>query len=270
MRIAMASVLLTVAVAGCGSADTEREAVSPLAHAASATQAASSARMTFQTVGEIAGQTVKGTGSGLVRFKPPKAQLTFKMSAAGQAFALDEVLDGTTLYMKLPKEAAAGIPDGKTWLKLDLNKASGGAFSGMLGQSQDPASQLKLLSELAGAKAVGKETIDGAATTHYHGEVDYRRLAKSGPPELRKAAKLAVKVMDDARVPVDAWIDGQNRVRRQKLEVIVKPSPNAAAQKQTVTIGYSDFGADTSGIQAPDASDTYDATDEAAAQLNIK
>src|SRR5205823_11968102 len=101
MRVAIASVALAVAVAGCGSVDTEREAVSPLAHAVSATEAESSARMTFQTVGEIEGQTVKGTGSGIVQFKPPKAQLTLKMTAAGQTFAIEEVMDGTTLYMKL-------------------------------------------------------------------------------------------------------------------------------------------------------------------------
>jgi len=39
------------------------------------------------------------------------------------------------------------------------------------------------------------------------------------------------------------------------------------AQKQTITIGFSDFGADTSGITAPKASDTYDATEEAAGAI---
>ena len=186
MRIVTALLVLAAAVAGCGSADTEQEAVNPLAHAVSATQAESSARMTFQSVGEVAGQTVKGTGSGIVQFKPAKAQLNFKTSAAGQTIAIDEILDGTTLYMKLPKAASAGIPGGKTWIKLDLDKASGGAFSGAMSQSQDPAAQLKLLSELADAKAVGKETIDGSPTTHYHGEIDYRR---SRAPVQRRCAR---------------------------------------------------------------------------------
>jgi hypothetical protein len=268
MRIAIASLALAAAVAGCGSADVEREAVNPLARAVSSTQAESSARMTFQSVSEIQGQTIKGTGSGLVQFKPPKVQLNFKTSVAGQTIAIDEVLDGTTLYMKLPKEAGANIPGGKTWLKLDLDKATGGAISGAMSQSQDPAAQLKLLSQLAGAKSVGQETIDGTATTHYRGELDYRRLAKSGPRELRKAAQLALRVMDDPTVPVDVWLDDQNRVRRQRLALNMKPAGGTPAQKQTVTIGYSDFGADTSGIEAPSASDTYDATDEAADQLS--
>lgn len=270
MRLAFASLVLAAAVAGCGSADVEREAVNPLAQAVSATQAETSARMTFQSVGEVGGQTVKGTGSGLVQFKPVKAQLSVQANAAGQAITIDEVMDGATLYMKLPKEAAGGIPGGKTWLKLDLDKVSGGALSGVMGQSQDPAAQLKLLSQLAGAKEVGKETIDGTETTHYHGELDYRKVAKSGPPEMRKAAQIALKVMDDTTVPVDVWLDDQNRVRRQELVLKTKAAGGAPAQKQSITVGYSDFGADTSGIKPPAEADTYDATNLAAGQLNIK
>jgi len=268
MRIAIAPLLLAVAVGGCGS-DTEKEAVQPLSAAVSATQAESSARMTFQTVGEVQGQSVKGTGSGVIQFKPAKAQLSLNMSAAGQKIAMDEVMDGTTLYMKLPKEALNGIPKGKSWIKVDLDKASGGALSGVMSQSQDPAAQLKLLSEIAGAKAVGKETIGGAETTHYHGVVDYRKVAKSGPAEMRKAAKLALTVMDDPKVPVDVWVDGQNRVRQEKLTLAMHPD-NAPAQKQTMTIGFSDFGADTSGIQAPAESETYDVTEAVAGQVNTK
>src|SRR6185295_19436433 len=121
MRIAIASLVLAVSFAGCGgsSNDTEREAVNPLAKAVSATQAESSARMTLQTVGDVAGQSIKGNGSGIVQFKPPKAQLNLKMSAAGQEVSIDEVMDGTTMYMKLPKEAMAGVPDRKSWIKFD-------------------------------------------------------------------------------------------------------------------------------------------------------
>ena len=116
MRIAIASLALTVALVGCGSSSdgTEREAVNPLAKAVSATQAESSARMTFTTEGDVAGTSIKGNGSGIVQFKPPKAQLNLKMSAAGQELSIDEVMDGTTMYMKLPKEAMTGVPGGKS------------------------------------------------------------------------------------------------------------------------------------------------------------
>jgi hypothetical protein len=262
MRIAIASLVLAAAVAGCGSADTEQEAVNPLAHAVSATQAANSARLTIQNTGEIAGQTVKGDGSGIVQFKPAKAGVNVKMSLAGQTLEVDEVLNGTTMYMKLPKEAMAGVPGGKSWIKLDLDKATGGAVSGAMSASQDPASQLKLLSALAGVKEVGKDKLDGEQTTHYHGELDYRQVAKSGPQDLRKAAELALKVMENPTIPVDVWIDDAGRVRRQRLELNTKAVSGSPAQKQTMTIGYSDFGVDASGIKAPSDADAYDATAE--------
>src|SRR3954447_19774455 len=270
MRIAIASLVLTVALAGCGSSsdDTEREAVNPLAKAVSATQSESTARMTFTTEGDVAGQSIKGDGSGIVQLKPPKAQLNLKTSVAGQDISIDEVMDGTTMYMKLPKEAMAGVPGGKTWIKLDLDKASGGALSGAMNASQDPASQLKLLSALAGVKEVGKEKIGGEQTTHYHGELDYKQVAKSGPQDLRKAAELALKVMADTTIPVDVWLDDQGRVRRQRLELNTKAVSGSPAQKQTMTIGYSDFGVDASSIKAPADADAYDATAETAAQMD--
>jgi hypothetical protein len=272
MRIAIASLVLAVVVAGCGSSSdgTEREAVNPLAKAVSATQAESTARMTFTTQGAVAGQSIKGDGSGIVQFKPPKAQLNLKMSAAGQDISIDEVMDGTTMYMRLPKEAMAGVPGGKSWIKLDLDKASGGALSGAMNASQDPASQLKLLTALAGAKEVGKEKIGGEQTTHYHGRLDYEQVAKSGPQDLRKAAALALKVMANPTIPVDVWVDGKGRVRRQRLQLDTKAVSGSPAQKQTMTIGYSDFGVDASKIKAPADSDAYDATQDAAEQLKIK
>jgi hypothetical protein len=270
MRIAIAFLSLAVALVGCGSSgsdDPEREAVNPLARAVSATQAASTARMTFTTEGEVSGQSIKGNGSGIVQFKPPKAQLNLKMSAAGQEISIDEVMDGTTMYMKLPKEAMAGVPGGKSWIKLDLDKASGGAISGAMNATQDPSSQLRLLSALSDAKEVGKEKIGGDETTHYHGELDYQQVAKSGPQELRKAAELALKVMEDTTVPVDVWVDGSGRVRRQKLALNTKAVSGSPAQKQTMTIGYSDFGVDASSIKAPSDADAYDATEQAAAAM---
>ena len=266
MRIAIASLALTLALAGCGgsSDDTEREAVNPLARAVSATQAESTARMTFKTQGEVSGQTIAGDGSGIVQFKPPKAQLNLKMSAAGQQVSIDEVMDGTTMYMKLPKEAMAGVPGGKTWIKLDLDRASGGAITGAMSASQDPSSQLQLLTALAGAKQVGKEKIGGEQTTHYHGDLDYEKVAKSGPQELRKTAEMALKVMSGTTVPVDVWIDDAGRVRQQRLVLNTKAVSGSPAQKQTMTIGYSDFGVDASSIKPPSDSDAYDATEEAA------
>jgi hypothetical protein len=269
MRLPIAFLVLAAVLAGCGSSsnDTEREAVNPLAKAVSATQAESTARMTFTTEGDVAGTSVKGNGSGIVQFKPPKAQLNLKMSAAGQDVSIDEVMDGTTMYMKLPKEAMAGVPGGKSWIKLDLDKATGGAVSGAMSASQDPASQLKLLSVLAGAKEVGKEKIGGEQTTHYHGELDYNEVAKSGPRELRKSAELALKVVENPKVPVDVWIDDAGRVRQQRLELNTKAVSGSPAQKQTMTIGYSDFGVDASSIKAPSDADAYDATKETASQV---
>src|SRR3954471_17074375 len=166
-------VVLAAAVAGRGSVDAEQEAVNPLAQAVSATQSENSARMTMQTTGEVAGQILKGNGSGAVQFKPPRARPELQRQR-GRPVVRDR--RGARRDDALHKAAQGGEvrhPGRESWIKLDLDKPSGGAFYGVSSQSQGSAAQLKRLSELAGTKAVSKETIDFIQTAHYHGEVDY-------------------------------------------------------------------------------------------------
>jgi hypothetical protein len=73
--------------------------------------------------------------------------------------------------------------------------------------------------------------------------------------------------MANTKIPVDVWIDDQGRVRQQQLELNTKAVGGSPAQKQTMTIGYSDFGVDASSIKAPADSDAYDATAETAAAI---
>jgi LppX/LprAFG-like lipoprotein len=266
-----ASLLLLAALGAtaCGG-DAVRNAVDPVAEAATATQRQSSAQVKITTVGDVGGVALHGEGSGVIRFKPSGAALTMTVSAAGQDIKIDEVMDGATMYMRLPAEARQGLPDGKEWMKLDLDRATGGAVGGALGQSQDPASMLKMLRSVADAKDVGRERVGGVDTTHYHGVMDYAETAKSGPPELRKAAQLSLKYSASPTTPVDVWIDGSKRIRRQKIVLAMKAIQGTPAQTQTMTIDYGPYGVDTSQIKAPSGEKTFDATDATAQALNTE
>jgi hypothetical protein len=265
----MRASLLLLAAAGataCGG-DAVRDAVDPIAEAATATQRQTSAKMTIVSEGTVNGQALRATGSGVIQFRPAKLALTMKTSVAGQSFSIDEVMDGTAMFMRFPAELRRNLPEGRSWVKLDLGRIGGGALGAAMSQSQDPATALKLLQAISSAKATGSETIAGVRTTHFHGVADYAAMAKSGPPAIRKVAALSLKYTARRRVPIDVWVDDQKRIRRQRMLVATKAIGSTPAQTQTITTEFTSYGVDTSGIEPPSASKTHDVTDEVAAEM---
>jgi len=262
---------LPAIVAGCGGADEERS-VTPtenaVAAAAQKSSAQESARVTMTGRVEVAGQQGTYTGGGVLDFKPPRAKLGLDMQMAGQSFHLDEVLEGATIYMKLPESASGALPDGKTWTKVDLDEALDSDVSGAISAGMDPGQYLRLLAASGGVREVGEQSVGGRRTTHYTATIDYRELAESGPEALRDVARLSLKFSATPTTPVDVWIDEQGLIRRQKLRIETKAVGPSPAQKQQLQIDLPEYGVDTAGIVAPRESDTYDATDTAKSALD--
>ena len=88
---------------------------------------------------------------------------------------LQMVLDGDTMYLKMPAELASQVPAGKPWVSMDLKQMarllpSGLQFALEHGlQFTDPGQYLDFLRATTddGVKDLGQETVDGAQTTHY-------------------------------------------------------------------------------------------------------
>jgi hypothetical protein len=113
-----------------------------------------------------------------------------------------------------------------------------------------------------------RNAVDGASTTHYRGAVDYAKLAKSGPASLRKLSAQALRFSARPSAPLDVWVDGAKRVRREQIVVATKPVGQSPAQTQTVTMDFVRFGVDASAIAPPADKDVYDATDAATKAIN--
>ena len=67
-------------------------------------------------------------------------------------------------------------------------------------------------------KSLGAATIRGVSTTHYRATIDLTRYAKLVPPSQRAAAQRGISTLESAlgshTLPIDAWIDRKNLVRR--------------------------------------------------------
>jgi LppX_LprAFG lipoprotein len=144
------------------------------------------------------------------------------------------------------------IPEGKKWMELDFSSAAKGMGSAVPGDS-GPEEGLKLLERVQGAKAVGKENIEGVPTTHYTGT-------------LPAAEEVFGVKLDVSALQVDVWIDDQDRVRR--MEVVVSGGVEGAGVSTTteMAIDYVSFGR-VPKIGLPDPKDVYNATSEIESQF---
>jgi hypothetical protein len=261
---ALASVAL---LAGCGGAP---EPLDPLALAAETTADAGSARFEMEIEVAAQGQTFAATAAGAVDNATQRLAMSMDLSSLGQAFgapagssagdlSMDMILDGTVAYMRFPLLTRL-VANGKPWLKLDLVElAKRGDFD--LGQLQslsdnDPRRTLDYLRAVAGEiRTVGSETVRGVPTTHYRAAVNLREYPELVPGDQREAVQQAVdRIIAQTgigAVPVEVWVDDEQRVRRMAIELAAGSGAVPVASK--VTMELFDYGVPVVVTAPPEA-----------------
>ena len=164
-RLALLALVLPLAACGGGSKSSSGgSAAANVESAAANTLAAGSEHVTVFARAEVGGQQIAVTGSGAFDTKERLGSVKGALNAASVSTEIDEVTQGTVVYLSSPLVAAV-LPTGKSWLRIDISKV---AALGVLAQ-QDPSQALSFLDSLKDVKKVGTERIDGVFTTHYRG-----------------------------------------------------------------------------------------------------
>lgn len=222
--------VLALLPVACGGA----EALSPqtaVAEAATKSQEAGSSRVALElTMTGLAAEPLSITGEGIQDPEQQLARFTMDLSQVagltGGGVDLSEieiVLDGSTLYMRLPFLEAADL---KPWIEVDV--AAIAEQEGLdlpslqqLGQADPAVTFAYLRAASDDTQEVGNEDVRGVETTHYRMTVDLAQVADAVPEEQRDQMRAAVQALIEATgldtVPVDAWIDGDGLVRRMDL-----------------------------------------------------
>ena len=204
------------------------------------------------------------------------------MQVEGQSLEMREI--GTTIYMHLTGSLAQGLPDGKTWISLDLDKLSeaklGTSLSSLTQTSQDnPAQMLGYLQAVSqsGLHKAGTATIRGVSTTEYDATVDLKKLAaqQTTPAAQQAITKLAAQ-MGTGGYPMKVWIGTDGLVHQMQYSVSEDPATLASAQTGaspaageptsiavTATIQLYDYGTPVA-VAAPPAAQTADLTSQIA------
>jgi hypothetical protein len=237
-------VAIALALSGCGGAD-----ASLFATAVRNTENAGGAELAFQaTFTGPDGQPLVMTGTGVEDLSGQRARIEMQVPGAG---SMELIADKLVMYIHF--DLLSRELGGREWMKLDLEQTyeSLGIDMGGVGQvGQGTSEQLRMLGEVSdGITEMGREQVRGVETTHYSAVVD---LHKYPDEDIEKIIELT----GQSEVPMDVWIDDDERVRRMEWEQAV----SKGQEPGKLVAEYVRFGVPVD-IDIPDDDEVFDGTD---------
>ncbi len=274
-----------VAISGCGASAT----LDPIARAAEVTSQQSGAKiamtMRFSSAALPGGSDFAISAAGYIDERDRSGQLTMDMSGIpglsslpGGGSSIRLIFLYPQIYMNMPF-LAGKLPQGKTWIKLDVSKvAQAAGLSGSLSsleQTEDPTKFLDYLRASSGiVVSLGKEEVDGVTTTHYSATLQLSRILDRLPGDQQAAAKAALEKLGSAAgIPVEVWVDTLGRVRRMQMTFGASGAAGGSAGTSgaaalagisgSITLDFKSYGA-VPPIVPPPANEVFDASSLAA------
>ncbi len=230
-----------------GGVKSDDSAGAVIARASESTTAVGSGRMRVDVQMSGGPMGAGGTFSGTGSFSGSRAELTLDMGqlfeqmmpaqASGTpAFVMHEIVDGSTVYLKIDSDLP--IPGLSGWTKVDIG--SGASSTGGLGVSSGPNGFLESMKGAGqSVEQVGTDTIDGAPVTVYKGTID-PQAALAASPDKADEMKGALDQLGGTTMSFTAWVDDQGMVRKMQFDIVGDPSKNAP--NLTMTMELYDLG----------------------------
>lgn len=272
-----------IAVAACGGASpvsgpakaatpaTPKSPIEAIDAAYTTTSTAGSAKISMDasfTGAQLPDQSMGITASGVVDFAHKTGDVTMNLMGMDMEMRYIDNVE----YMHAPSQLL-GKDTGKPWIKIDMNEAAKEKLGASMDQltSGQPSDPTQILSYLRGMGTVtdkGPATVDGTPTERYQAELNVADLAKKENLTADQEAMME-KVLGDKQVPMQLWIDQQNRLRQMSYSQSMdlgalggaSTGPDAGAIAMQMTMKLSDFGTPVT-VTAPPADQTQDALAE--------
>jgi hypothetical protein len=262
--------LLLVLAPGCGSEALELD---PVAEAAAKTSEAGSSKVDFSMSMKGAGMSIDLTGSGAFDFVESRGALTYRMNVPELGrMSMEMRMVGSRIFMRMPTELGGELPEGKSWIGIDVGKALDdeglGAFD--FTSQQDPAEMLRILRAASDdVRESGSATIRGVATKRYVGRMDLHKAIEVGLDEqgidgaerekARRAMERLLEQTGSVGVPFEVFLDQDGLVRRVTQEYGMTIEGEKIAMD--VAMDFFDFGVQVD-VRAPPEAEVFDVTDE--------
>lgn len=213
-------------------------AADPVIAAATKSSTASSTKLQLHMRTNASGAPpVVMTGNGSTSGQ--RVSMHMNTTVTGQRVAMDAIglveSGHYVMYMRSPAFQAQ-LPQGKTWLRIDLQAVGGSIgldFSSLIGQEQTLA---PLAHGLVSTKRLGAERVAGKPTTHYRAVVDLRKAARALPAYAKQLATVErVAGVRLGRVTQDVWVGADGRIRRLRSTTPTVTNGVRATSVQTLT-----------------------------------
>ena len=242
---------LALAVTACGSGGTGPATISvgTLRSAAANSQQADTQTFEFTADVDAKSQQLSMEGSGIVASDGKTGKLTMKIGSVG---AIEEIITPDGVYIDMGSLLGTKLPDGKRWLFMSSDEIagqSGTAAQSLQGDTGQTSTQaLEYLQATTGnVERVGEDTVNGAPATHYVTHVDYGKWSEEHMPDATTAEK--AKVAKLGVVPMDVWINGDDRVVKLSFDV---DAASFGGARMKMTMEITGFG-EPLDVQAPPA-----------------
>lgn len=248
---AAAALLLGLTLPGCGSRGqaAEPDGAEAMHRAADVLvrYGSSGVHTSMETASGGTRVSITGTGAYDYAARHGSLRMTLPADAAGQPEhqPITELLTPGALFMKNRGE---GVPADK-WVRVDTTRLADGNL--VTGGATDPLAAAELLRAARDVAYVGEETVAGTAVRHYRGVTDIARAAQAASAASRRSLGAAAKGFAVTRVPFEAYVDEEGRLRRLWQRFTFTDN----AEVVSVTT-FHDFGSPVS-VVLPDAADIY-------------
>jgi hypothetical protein len=217
--------VITIALVMASGGATPARTGGPVALAAAVTNGEAGFHFDMTISASLGGKTVGIDGSGSMSERQPLSG-TMTLGVAGTT--ISEIVVAPYIYVQVPGSS-------NSWYRAAFKNLS---------TEENPAQTLATLRAAGSVTRVGDDELAGVATTRYHAVVDLDRVAAAAPSATRSQEADYVSALSaltgSSDLPIDVWIDGQNRVRRILLAI------NACTREgnlsESAQIDYSDFG----------------------------
>ena len=152
------------------------------------------------------------------------------------------VADGDVAYLLVP--TSPGAPP--RWQKVDNTALTKGATGGLPSSTNPLDSFEQLRSVDAEIEELGEEEVRGTKTTRFRTRISMQKVLEAMPAERRPPAgspeAALFATMPD--VPVEVWLDDEDRPRRQRMTFSIPADPTGArpAMEMSMQIEAFDFG----------------------------
>jgi hypothetical protein len=137
------------------------------------------------------------------------------------------------------------LPEGKRWVHLELGSSTPNAMT--------PSDFAEFLKNAGDVEDKGQGTINGKRVTHYAGTVSTNELAQDTGGETAKRMK-ALLAGQDIDLPIEAWIDEDNRPVRMAVNLEAKDGT------VKITTDILEYGVPVD-VQAPPAAEVAERKD---------